>query len=151
MSLTVIFSGATDLSKRLAGITAGLSDEIAQRAYLGAAQALAARAKQNAPKVTGRLRRAIIARPFRQNTVLRYGPGAYAQVNLRRQAVTAPYGHIVESGRISTGKSARKGVRVHGFAGRRYFGRAVESMGLSELEKATDNLNRTLKQRYLLY
>lgn len=151
MSLTVIFSGVTDLQKRFVSMTAGLSDTTAQQAYLGAARALAARARSNAPQRTGRLKRAIIARGFSASTSLRYGPGAYAQVNLRRQVTAAPYGHIVESGRIATPKSARKGVRISGFAGRRYFARAVETFGVVEVAKAADTLNATMKRRYLLY
>jgi len=151
MALTVIFSGTKELSARLAEITAGMSDATAQRAYLGAAQALAARARANAPKRTGRLRKAIIARSFSDASVMRYGPGAFVQVNLRRQLTSAPYGHIVESGRIATDKSSRKGAKVSGFSGRRYFGRAVDTLGLAELEKAAANLNATMKRRYLLY
>lgn len=151
MSLTIIFGGVPELRSRLKDITEGLSDSTAQRAYLGAAQALAARARANAPRDTGRLKKAIISRGFKDANVLRYGPGAYAQVNLRKQATTAPYGHIVESGRIATDKSKRKGVRTSGFAGRFYFARAVEAIGMAELEKATANLNTTMKRRYLLY
>lgn len=148
----VVITGVAELSARLKALAAGLSEETDNQVYLAAAKAIADRARSNAPvgkykprnakQQPGRLRKAIIARAFGSAATLRFGPGAFAQVNLSpRYATTAPYGHIVESG--------RKG--RNWFMGRHYFERAVSNLGDAELEKAATKLDALLKRRYGLY
>lgn len=148
-----VITGFPELLARLKEMTAGLSEDTDTAVYLAAARNLADRARDYAPKgqyrakgkkQPGRLKKAIIAKAFNRPSVLRFGPGAFAQVNLSpRYATTAPYGHIVESG--------RQGGKHGAFAGRRFFERAVSVLGESELEAAATKLNALLKRRYGLY
>lgn len=166
--------GKEELDKLLAGIRDGLSDESSQAIFLAAAQAIANRARTLAPKSDesqhpGQLRRAIRAKAFRAGAVRRFGPGAWAQLQLKREyGLNAFYGHIVESGRkpmsyagagkVGKPKKAFSWVgisgfrfftrRVRGFSGRRFFERAVTEAGPAELERAVARLQSLLTSKY---
>lgn len=185
MRLEVV--GIPEIQKRLMDISRGLSDDTAANVYLGAAQAMSKRAKELAPlgnhpayggaskkypaKAPGTLRKAIIARKFKPAAIQKYGPGAFAQVNLKVEYKNqAYYGHIVEGGRKAIseiGKGRPTGghakwftwlantggewvfkKKVKGFTGRRFFARAVSQMGAPELEKAAAKMQQVLKTKY---
>lgn len=145
--------GYEELVAKLRRIADSPYDDDANQAFLAAAQVIAAAARRNAPARSGRLRRAIVAGTWRRSSDAkrRYGPGAWAQVNLLRRYVrTAPHGHLVEAGRKAVrprrpwrdGPSGRwvapKAVR--GFAGRYFFRRAVEENQSVALDRAAAKL-----------
>ena len=170
--------GFAELQKRIQQIADGLSDDSSSAIYLAAVRNIANVARRNAPvgnhptegkNHPGRLRESIMARSFGQGATRRFGPGAFSQVTMTRGLRTAPYGHIVESGRmavsrIGEGKGKKRMFvfatnagtfvftkKVRGFAGRKFFERAVESSGPRELELAANRLNSLLKRKYELY
>lgn len=179
MNFTVSFDGS-ELVERMKQFESRLYDDEMNRVFLRASQALAAVARRNAPvgkhasfglrgrsekpRQAGRLRKAIIAKAYSKSTVQRYGPGAFAQVNLQRRFVnTAPYGHIVEGGRQRTttrtgkmwawyeGGSGLTFVRkreVRGFAGRYFFRRAIDTAGPRLLQVATTEAIAQIEKRY---
>lgn len=169
--------GAPEFAEKMRRLTDSLSeDDIVSRVYLAAAKVIAASAKRMAPtgkhpafssfgrvryqKYPGRLKKAIVAAQWRPDVIRQYGPGAYAQVNLKRaRGVTAPYGHIVAGGRKPSaakrhffwreGMGAREFVkarRVKGFAGRNYFQRAVAANAQRVLDRATAAVKRQIEK-----
>ena len=157
MSVEVI--GWQETQKRLTSLAEALYDAEDQKLFSSAAGAIASSAQRNAPKsdrvrlravkgrsfktwhAPGRLRNAIISGGWRQSadSRRRYGPGAYAQVNLKSQyRRTAPYGAIVEKGRTSW----------RPFPGRNYFRRAVQEVGPRELGRIAAAYKRIVERRY---
>ena len=179
--------GAKEFSAEMTRLAESLYEDEAGRVYLAAAKVIAAEARRLAPmgrypafaaisyqkgtgqlrrgyqKAPGRLRKAIVAAQFKRAKAQRFGPGAYAQVNLKRsRGVTAPYGHIVAGGRRAAvarkgyffwreGSGSRQFVKtrtVAGFAGRDYFQRAVVSRSQAVLDRATEEVRRQIERRY---
>ena len=181
----VTIEGGEALGKRFLSLVDGLySDEI-NRVFGAGASLVARTARQMAPKSTpvtqvsfskrrafysvvrttdasGRLRKSIISRAFKRDAVMRFGPGAFAQVNLKVRSGQnrAPYGHIVESGRKkSTSKSGKffaffgtrgfvKTKTVGAFSGRYFFRRAVEATSSSVIDAAAKAAAREIVKRY---
>lgn len=172
--------GAKEFSAEMARLAESLYEDEAGRVYLAAAKVIAAEARRLAPmgrhpafaaigglnryqKQPGRLRKAIVAAQFKRAEAQRFGPGAYAQVNLKRsRGVTAPYGHIVAGGRRTStarkgfffwreGSDSRQFVKtrtVAGFSGRDYFQRAVVSRSQAVLDRAAEEVKRQIERRY---
>lgn len=159
MSTGVEVIGWQEAQKRLTKLADELYDAEDQRLFTVAARAIADSARQKAPKsdrirlrgargrafkewhTPGRLRKAIIAGGWRQSADARrrYGPGAYAQVNLKSAyRNTAPYGAIVEKGRSSW----------RPFAGRNYFRSSVQQVGPRELNRIANAYKSLIERRY---
>lgn len=159
----VEITGLQEFKDKLAGLAESLYDGEKQKLFTEAAKAIALAARHNAPKsktpklwqpkslnkfgakkfkvwhVPGTLRKAIVSKGFKGvDAIRRYGPGAWAHVNLKPNYLrTAPYGHIVETGR----KSFRP------FPGRFYWRRAVEGTGRVELNRITVAYKRMIDAR----
>lgn len=176
----VSIEGTKGFAEEALRLTESLYDDEATKVYLAGAREIQREAQKLAPRGRhvafttakgyrvdpGRLRRAIVARTWRQgrDARRRYGPGAYVQVNLKRKSgkETAPYGHIVEGGRrpVVAKKSFlfwREGVgdrdlvkvrRVAGYSGRNYFQRAVAATAPRVLERMTIEAQRQIEKRY---
>jgi hypothetical protein len=94
--------GRESLVRRVLAIANSPYEEDTAKALGAAAAQLARTVRSLAPVRTGRLRTATIGRAWTQSADARrrYGPGAFAQTNLKPRYVnTAPYGHIVEERR----------------------------------------------------
>lgn len=79
-------------------ITKDLYSFEVQKVYLAEARVMAAGVRRNAPKQSGRLRKAVKTQGAKPQTVATRGPSAAVIVNLKRGAVRAPHGHLVEGG-----------------------------------------------------
>lgn len=179
----VAVEGAEALGKRFLSLVDGLHSDEVNRVFGSAAALVARTAKRLAPKSapvtqvsfskkraffsvgktseSGRLKESIISRAFRSSAVQRYGPGAFAQVNLKVRGGNrrAPYGHIVESGRKASKAKNRffvflgsrgfvKTPQVAGFAGRFYFRKAVDQTSGQALDVAARAVEREIVKRY---
>lgn len=157
--MSAVFQGYEEFVAKLLRVVNTPYDDDANRAFLAAAQLIASAARRNAPQRTGALRKAIIAGSWRRGSdaARRFGPGAYAQVNLLKRYVrTAPHGHLVEGGRKAvspkrpwknnlTGQWVGKRI-VRGFAGRYFFRRAVQENETAALEKAVSTLQALIEK-----
>ncbi len=153
------------------GAAQATSKRAKEIAPLGNHPAYGSVSKKYPAKSPGTLRKAIIAKKFKPSAIQRFGPGAFTQVNLKvKYDNQAYYGHIVEGGRkavseIGTGRPSGGHAKffawltntggewvfkkkVKGFAGRRFFARAVQEMGQPELERAAEKMNQILKTKY---
>jgi hypothetical protein len=112
-------------------------------------------------KSPGRLRRAIAAAAFKKSAIAKWGPGAFAQVNTKRQKLTAPYANPLTSGRkdvvAKSGKTFRWlnsdrqwqfAKRVKGFPPNRFWDRAVAAVGTDDLARLRDYLGALIEKRY---
>lgn len=159
MSTGVEVIGWQETQRRLAKLAEELYSTEAQQLFNAAARTVGNTARQKAPRsdrtrmrgvkgaafkvwqTPGRLRKAIIAGGWRQSADARrrFGPGAYAQVNLKRNyRNTAPYGAIVEKGRSSW----------RPFAGRNYFRSSVQQVGPRELNRIANAYKSLIERRY---
>jgi hypothetical protein len=153
------FVGAAELAAKLHAMASAVYEVEAQQIFLAAAKPIAAQARRNAPVVSGRLGASIVARAFRTTAYAtrRYGPGAFAQVNLtRKYSTSAPYGHVVESGRkayakpvswVTLGGRRLFTRRVAGFSGRYYFREAVDATGTMAVERAAAKMKLLIESR----
>lgn len=171
MSFRMEFVGVEELRRRCEALrgTVRTDAEISQ-VFLAAARAVRDAARAKAPrgkhpafgrKQPGRLKAAIMAKAYKPKDTKRYGPGAFAQVNLKiTYGRTAPYGLIVEKGRKSRSEAGSgyfhwrgpygrwtKTKAVRGFSGRRFFEAAVREVGPTALERATAKLATIIEKK----
>jgi hypothetical protein len=179
----VKLEGADALGRRFLSLVDGLYTDEVNRVFGAAARLVASTAKRLAPQSQaftqvyfnrnrayysvgrttqpGRLRKAIISKSYNRASVMRYGPGAFAQVNLKvGRGNRAPYGHIVESGRKASRAKSKKGFafwaskgfvrpkNVAAFTGRFFFKRAVDQTSSTVIDRASTAVQREIAKRY---
>lgn len=175
----VVIAGTKEFDDHVRKLVESLSDDETNKVFLAAARAIATAARRYAPrgkhpafsafggrgraqKWPGRLRQAIVAKAFSRAARRKFGPGAFAQVNLKpRMRVTAPYGHIVAGGRQRavarqghffwrSGTGARDFVKtraVAGFEGNDFWQRGVSEKADVILEKISESIQRQIAKR----
>lgn len=157
MAFEIEVKGIEPLREKVKELSERLYSDEASKLCASAARVVASKARGFAPRgnftrfykkssymhTPGTLQRAITSYAFRRTySLLKWGPGARALVVVKKHKTGAsrwaPYAHIVEDGR----KTWRP------FSGRKYWARAVDSVGPAELDKLASAYKKLIEKRY---
>jgi len=111
-------------SAEMAEISRKLYSFEVQKVFVAAARGVATVVRGNAPRRSGRLRKAVKVSGVRPSVLATRGPSAAALINLKgNRGTTAPHGHLVEGG-------------TKNIAGRFFFAKSVATAGEPAITRA---------------
>lgn len=156
MAASIKVIGGSELRAALGNMLLGLRTAEANAAFRKGAGVIRDEARQQAPKKSGRLARAIISFASLKSGGRKGTPAGWARVNIFSGRVVARHGHLVEFGTKERRPKTKKRLAFMGLAGpvfarkvagvkpNPYFARAIASKGQRALDVTVEGVRAVL-------